>query len=246
MAARVYNGVCLTDEQLDSLAAVGITEDEIVDSSCESGTGNSCGKTPSELLSLYESYDPAKGVYTKWGEIPFPWGTEEHPWGSAQYTDEFSYREGNRVVLIVNDGSILVLYEALQDLPVPPGPFDGDYWTEVCRIGVQDGQSSLPTITDLESQYDYWDRDEIPYDSNSTVLKYSPCGDYTCVHVARISTSDSPPSSDWSKLYCVRNGRPNLCTEPEKCLGKVVYLSAPYSDRICVPVESTTGQRSDP
>lgn len=246
MAARVYNGVCLSGEQLNSLAAVGITEAEIVDSSCESGTGNSCGKSPSELLSLYESYDPNKGTYSKWGEIPFPWNTEGQPWGSAQYTGQFSYRSGDRIVLIVNDGSILVLYEALQDLPVPPGPFDGDYWTEICRIRSQEGQSSLPTIESLESQYDYWNSNEVPYAANSVVLRYSNCGDLTCVYVAKLSTSDLPPSSNWSRLYCVRNGRPNLCTAPEKCLGKIVYLSSPYSDRICVPVESTTGQRSDP
>ena len=246
MAARVYNGVCLSGEQLNSLASVGITEDEIVDSTCESGTGNSCGKSSSELLSLYESYDPNKGTYTKWGEIHFPWSTEEQPWGSAQYTDQYSYRTGDNVVLIVNDGSILVLYEAQQDLPVPPGPFDSDYWNEICRIRGVDGQSSLPTINTLESQYEYWDANEAPYSSNSVVLKYSSCGDNTCVYVAKVSTSVSPPSLEWSRLYCVKNGRPNLCIEPEKCLGKVVYLSSPYSDRICVPVESTTGQRSDP
>jgi len=220
MAARVYNGVCLSDEQLDSLASIGVTLDSIVESSCGSETQNSCGKTPSELLSLYEPYDPQYGT-------PSP------------------YEEGDRVVLIANDGTVLILYEALQDLSSPAGPFDENYWEEICRIKVQDGGDFLPTIDELESQYDYWDGDSVPYGANSVVLKYSACGDNTCAYVAKVSTSDPPPSSDWSKIYCVKNGRPDLCTGGKKCNGKVVYLSSPYSDQICVPVESTTGQRSD-
>lgn len=245
MAARVYNRVCLSGEQLESLAAIGIDQDDIVESSCSSVVINSCGRTPSELLSLYEVYDPNKGVYTEWGDVLLPWGTEEQLWGSAQYTDQYSYRTGDRIVIIVNDGSVLVVYEAQNDLSVPPGPFNGDDWREVCRVREVDGQISLPSIETLESQYEYWDRDESPYSANSVVLKYSRCGNYTCVYVARILTSDVPPSANWSRLYCVKNGRPNLCKRGSACSGKIVYLSSSYSDQICFPVESTTGQRSD-
>lgn len=220
MAARVYNGVCLSDEQLDSLAPLGITPDQVTDTSCLSANENSCGKNQSEILSIYGLYDPGR-------VSPSP------------------YLEGDRVVVIIDDGSILVVYEALEDLPTPPGPFDETHWVEICKVKGGANQSNLPSIESLESQYDYWDAEETPYGFGSTVLKYSPCGDATCVYVSSTSTSHSPPSSDWSRLYCVKNGRPSLCLKSEKCLGKVVYLSAPYSDQICVPVESTTGQRSD-
>ena len=244
MAARVYHGVCLSGEQLESLAALGVTEDEIVDSSCESGISSNCGISLSELLSLYEFYDPTKGIYTEWGNIDVPWSLDD-PWNSAKYTDEYSYRDGDRVIVIKNDGRLVVLYECTEDLPPPAGRFNESKWNEICRISVNDVGSVLPRIESLELEYEYWDSENTPYPTNSIVLKNSPCGDDTCVYLSLSETSSTPPSSAWSKLYCVENGRPNLCEESGKCRGKVVYLSSGFKDQICAPVESTTGQRSD-
>lgn len=245
MAARVYHGVCLSGEQLESLAALGVTEEEIVDSSCESNLSSNCGISLSELLSLYELYDPTRGIYTEWGNIAVPWDLED-PWDSAKYIDEYAYLAGDRVILIKNDGRLVVLYECKENLVPPAGQFNESKWDEICRIAVSDPGFVLPSIESLESDYEYWDIDNVPYSFNSTVLRNSVCGDFTCVYVSISQTSSPPPSSGWSKLYCVKNGRPNLCEESEKCRGKFVYLSSGFTDRICVPVESTTGQRSDP
>lgn len=112
-----------------------------------------------DLLSFYDLYDPGKGLYSEWGDIPWPWNHEDalsdERWQVSTYVDTQSYRTGDTVIRIEDDGRRLVVYTATSNVPVPAGAFNPDLWSETCHIVVAE-PIGLPSITDLESQYEYY------------------------------------------------------------------------------------------
>lgn len=183
------------------------------------------------------------GVYTAWGAIPYAWGFEDYygneRWGSAEYVDNHGYRIGDQVLVIGNDGYLVILYTATADGPAPAGPFDPDLWTEVCRVTTST-PVGLPSIAELRSRYGYFDPDT-GYVENNIVLLDSRCGDYTCAYIATEGVSANtvaPPTSPWLKLYCVTNGSPSQCGREVVCgPGRTVTdLSTGDTDLVCAPV----------
>jgi hypothetical protein len=113
-----------------------------------------------DLLSFYPLYDPGKGIYTQWGDIPWPWDHEDslsdERWQVATYTDTYSYRIGDSILRIEEDGRRIVVYTATANVPVPAGAFDHDLWLETCHVTVSEPVGLL-SITELESRYAYFD-----------------------------------------------------------------------------------------
>lgn len=243
MAVRTFGGKfssdCLTSEQRAAIIVAGIDPDDIIDTSCTSPLLNTCGRDSTELLSQYPLYDPEKGIYTEWGEIDFPWNAEsptiDNKWKVARYIGESSYLSGDTVIIISDDGFGLTLYTAIEDLPVPAGVFNPSLWQEVCNLKTSE-PLNLPPIEELETEYDYFDPEQ-EYTVGQVVLRETGCGDSTCVLVV---SSTNPITLD--KLYCVPNGKPSTCGKVSSCGDrlnrKIVSLSTPDSDNICVPVES--------
>lgn len=157
MAARSYGGCGLTAAQESALSVVGISV--VSDISCTSENLNTCGRDARELLASYPLYDPDKGIYTEWGDIPWSWdhedGVSDERWQVATYVDTYSYRIGNKILRIEEDGRRIVVYTATANVPVPAGAFDPDLWSEVCHIVVAE-PVGLPNIDALEEQYDYY------------------------------------------------------------------------------------------
>ena len=112
MAARSFDGCALTPAQSEALSAVGVVA--ISDTSCSAGDLNTCGRDATELLSLYPLYDPGKGIYTKWGNIPWSWDHEDalsdEQWDTSTYVDTYSYRTGDKILRAEDDGYKLVVY----------------------------------------------------------------------------------------------------------------------------------------
>lgn len=161
MAARSFDGCALTAAQSEALSAVGVTS--VGDISCSAGDLNTCGRDARELISLYPFYDPGKGIYTQWGDIPWSWDHEDalsdERWQVATYTDTLSYRIGDSILRIEDEGRRLTVYTATSDVPVPAGAFDPDLWSEVCHIVVSE-PIGLPDIGALEEQYSYYAPEE--------------------------------------------------------------------------------------
>lgn len=157
MAARSFDGCALTPAQSEALSAVGVIA--ISDTSCSAGDLNTCGRDATELLSLHPFYDPGKGIYTKWGNIPWSWDHEDsvsdEKWQVSTYVDTYSYRIDNTVLRIEDSGRRIVVYTAIADVPVPAGAFDPDLWSEVCHVVVSE-PVGLPDIDALEGQYSYY------------------------------------------------------------------------------------------
>lgn len=108
-------------------------------------------------LALYPLYNPNKGIYTKWGEIELSWNTDNSTdqWQIAEYYDTVAYSVGEKVIRIEDDGYRVVLYEALSDVPSPPGAFDSTLWVEVCRVVVSE-PVGLPTYQYLVDNFKYY------------------------------------------------------------------------------------------
>lgn len=163
MAARTFGNLpvnCLTPSQLQALASKDVVVEDFVDTGCGQESLNTCGGDAYDILSQYAVYDPGKGVYTAWGNIPLPWETEnelsDESWQSARYVDSSGYRVGDKVARIENDGYTIVIYECVVDTPAPAGAFDPDLWSETCSV-----TSSVPlspfTYTELIGKYEYYD-----------------------------------------------------------------------------------------
>ena len=117
-------------------------------------------KDARELISFYPIYDPGKGIYTQWGDIPWPWDHEDalsdERWQVSTYVDTYSYRTGDTVLRIEDSGRRIVVYTATSNILVPAGAFDQDLWLETCYVTVSE-PVGLPSITELESRYAYFD-----------------------------------------------------------------------------------------
>lgn len=155
----------LTEEQLQAIEAIG-ADGDLVDESCARET-NTCGMTLTQLLSTYELYDFQRGVlYEKWGDVIFPW--EIHPtttnldydksrkeWGVANYVGLTSYYTGDRVLYIEDDGYVISVYEANQNIPAPAGPLDRTKWDKICSVEFAD-PVQLPSVERLISTYEFY------------------------------------------------------------------------------------------
>jgi len=160
MAARLFvTGCNLTADQLAAVNARGITTNSIANTGCSAAGLNTCGRDARELVNLYPLYDPERGVYTEWGNIPVPWDHEDaisdERWQVAAYTDEYAYRIGDKVIVLESDGLTVVVYEAIVNVPVPAGAFDPAQWSEICRVTVSE-PVGLPDVTTLLSKYDFY------------------------------------------------------------------------------------------
>jgi len=163
MAARTFGNIdpgCLTSGQLEALAAVGIESDDLVDTSCDAASLNTCGRDANELVTLYPLYDEGKGVYTAWGEIALPWNHEDpvsdESWQVSTFTDEFSYRTGDTVSRYEDDGYVVAVYTSIANVPAPAGAFNPTSWSKVCSVTVSE-PVGLPEYTKLLDKYEYYD-----------------------------------------------------------------------------------------
>lgn len=266
---NLHSGGCLTPEQLEAVGGV-------IDYRCK--VTNTCGKSPQELLETYPVYNPKEGEYRQWGNIAVPWGNEsvDPRWGVAVYRGDFSYREGDLVIVVADGGYRLELYEANSDIPVIAGAFDPLLWDKKCEIitSEQFGVKSYPELIELFEYYnpklfftswdeyaaEWGDELEIPssdvwndakirkilfYKEGDHVIFDSVCGNYTCLYTAiqdmpaeeGLISDSFPPRLYWKRLYCVENGKEDLCRGRFKCKGinrKIVSLSDGFSDLICV------------
>jgi hypothetical protein len=184
MAARLFGGGCLTPDQE---SAVGIP---VKDYSCSVANVNTCGISAEELLLQYPLYDPQPGrLVTAWGDINVPWSAEppgsDVRWQEAKYRRDFSYREGDRVIYLENEGYTLVLYEALGDIPAVPGLFDYTKWEKICEIKVST-LVGLPSYSELLSKYQYYSPD----------VFLTEWGEFSSQWSANL---ENPDSDEWGK-----------------------------------------------
>ena len=167
MSANIFGQPsCLNQDQADVLADIGLNLDPVSPTdSCKNK--NSCGKTVSELLEEYSFYSPQRGIYKSWGDIDFPWeiidgitpnllsSETDDKWSVARYRTYYAYRQGDRVLYIEDDGYILSLYEANQDIISFPGPLDRTKWDKVCSV-----ETTIPvgilTAEELKERYLYF------------------------------------------------------------------------------------------
>lgn len=158
MALRLFARSCLTPEQLEAIEDAGVEAEVVVNPACR--LVNTCGREAADLLadSTLPLYDPGKGVYGKWGDIPLTWNNEslDPSWQVALYRDQYGYRVGDKVIFVSRDGYTLIVYEASENTPSPPGAFDLELWTEVCRVDTPE-PLGLPTYQELISLYGYYE-----------------------------------------------------------------------------------------
>jgi len=153
---------CLNEDQVESLKAVNINTDPVSPTdSCKDK--NSCGISLQELLDTYEFYEFQKGVYKSWGGIDFPWkitpstfnlnyAETNDKWSISLYRETIAYFVGDRVLYIEDDGYLISLYEATEDIPALSPPLDRTKWDKVCSIRVSE-PAQLPTIEELKERY---------------------------------------------------------------------------------------------
>ena len=154
----------LTEEQKAAVEAIS-AEGDLKDKSC-SREVNTCGMTLQQLLDTYEFYNDQKGLYRSWGDIYFPWEIKtsttnldyvntNDKWSVSVYKELISYAIGDRVLYIENDGYLVSLYEAIENISSITGPFDRSKWSKVCSIEVSE-PFGLPTIPELLERYNYY------------------------------------------------------------------------------------------
>ena len=158
----------VTDIARSELEYLGVTG--VIGESCSGERGNTCGKTISELLEQYPVYNPQRGLFNTWGDVPFPWeisqltedlvfSSTDDKWNVATYRSLVSYREGDRVLVIEEDGYVISLYEAIEDIPAISGPFDPSKWEKVCQIR-SSVPAGVPTIPELLQRYPLYSLDQ--------------------------------------------------------------------------------------
>jgi len=239
-----------SDDQKDAVEEAGGIGD-VVDKSCSRSDTNSCGKSIKQLFDEYSFYDPQKGLYNSWGNIKFPWeissltpnlliSQTNDKWSVASYTTLFSYMTGAMVLVIEDDGYVIALYRANQNISQANKAFDPTKWDKVCYVETTE-PAGLPSIAELRLRYnsyellelfdntwssyskgwgtlqslDKWSegriRRETFYKAGDNVLTEGECGDALCLYIALINL----PATDyvWEKYS-------------KKGLTEYMYLSA--------------------
>jgi hypothetical protein len=167
----LFTGGCcnsLTPKQLKSLREACV-DDNIIDTARCIENLNSCGISIEELFNTYPIYNPQKGLYSSWGDIPFPWEIAESTlnllladtddrWRVAKYREIVAYAEGTRVLRIEQDGYEVVLYETLEDVLAFPFAFDSTKWQKICSIKTT-VPAGLPSLEDLYSRFLFYELD---------------------------------------------------------------------------------------
>ena len=124
---------------------------------------NSCGISLRELIDTYEFYEFQKGIYSSWGGIDFPWqitpstfnlnyAETNDKWSISLYRETIAYFVGDRVLYIEDDGYLISLYEATEDIPALSPPLDRNKWDKLCSIRVSE-PVQLPTVQELKERY---------------------------------------------------------------------------------------------
>lgn len=160
-------GCCnnITEKQLKSLSQACIST-KVVDSAECKNQLNTCGMSVEELLNTYELYNPQKGLYKKWGDIPFSWEVNEFTsnldvlgtndkWQVSEYKALLAYSPGDRVLVIEEDGYELSLYEAISEVAVFPAILDKSKWEKICSIKTST-PVGVPTIEELYSSFELY------------------------------------------------------------------------------------------
>lgn len=153
----------LSPKQVGALGDIGL-EYDVKDLSCTRESINTCGKSIDELLAEYPLYSPLSGLGTTWGDILFPWETDENTpnldldqsiqtWSEAKFKSIVSYYEDSLVLLIEDDGYVISLYKANQDVYSANPAFDYTKWDKVCSIELT-SPTALPSIEELLSKYE--------------------------------------------------------------------------------------------
>jgi hypothetical protein len=163
-------GCCnsITQKQLKSLSEACVTTTVVDSDECKKRL-NTCGVGVEELLSTYDIYNPQKGLYKKWGDIPFPWKIDEFTenldlsgtddkWQVAKYKSVVAYYPGDRVLLIEQDGYELSLYEAIDEVLTFPAAFDHSKWEKICSIKTS-VPVGLPSIEELYASFSLYSID---------------------------------------------------------------------------------------
>lgn len=169
MSANIFGQPsCLNQEQADALGEIGLDIDPVSPTdSCKNK--NSCGKSINELFEEYSLYSTQKGLYKSWGDIEFPWeissltpnlltSKTDDRWRISTYHAINAYFQGDRVLLIEDDGYRLCLYEAAEDILAISGPFDSTKWNKVCCVETTI-PVGLPTIEELKERYEFYNID---------------------------------------------------------------------------------------
>ncbi len=144
-----------SDDQKDAIEEAGGIGD-VVDKSCSRSDTNSCGKSIKQLFDEYSFYDPQKGLYNSWGNIKFPWkissltpnlliSQTDDKWSVASYTTLFSYMTGAMILVIEDDGYVIALYRANQNISQANKAFDPTKWDKVCYVETTE-PAGLPSI----------------------------------------------------------------------------------------------------
>lgn len=158
----------LSNLQKRTLEDAGV-DPEIKDQSCSRSDLNSCGESIESLLSKYEIYSAQKGLYEKWGDVDFPWEVTDSTfnldvdqsndvWNLATYIKIVSYEQGDRVLVIEEDGYKVSLFEANQNILTGSGGFDYSKWDRVCSVTTT-VPAGLPSISTLLDQYQLYSLD---------------------------------------------------------------------------------------
>lgn len=160
---------------------------------------------------------------------------------NPEYEYDVSYSQGDRVTILAEDGKRLVVYQAINNISSPSGYFKPNLWTRVCEKCVSE-RVGVKSYEEMVGLYTFYNP-SVSYPANSLVLLNTECGNYTCLYISKSTSGTTPPPtpSVWQKVYCVGNGGEDgcrkqfVCEEPNR---RIISLSSPDSDLICIPVES--------
>lgn len=151
-----------SDEQKSAVEELDV-EGSVVDKSCLRDNINTCGMSIRELFDTYSFYNPQKGLYKSWGDIEFPWqisnltpnlllSQTNDKWSVASYMSLVAYHQGDRVLVIENDGYRIGVYQANVDIVSISKEFDSSKWTKICHVETTE-PAGLPTVEELRARY---------------------------------------------------------------------------------------------
>lgn len=170
MSSNLFRGCedSVTDFARAELEYLGVSQD-VHGEACLITGGNTCGVSISELLETYPIYNLQRGLFNTWGEITFPWkiddlttnldySSTDDKWNVATYKSVISYFTGDRVLVIEENGFVLGLYEANQDISSVSGAFDPDKWDKVCQVRTSI-PAGIPSLEELKQRYSLYSLD---------------------------------------------------------------------------------------